>query len=268
MRFVLASLATLALLLPALPAPAQSTSPTLSRILKNKELRVGMSGAQPPLNVKDKQGNVIGIEADLAYLLAASMDVKLTIVTKPFPELLPALNKGEVDMVMSGVTITPERNLKNAFVGPYFISGKSILTTSAALAKATDPEAINEGTLTLAALRGSTSQRFVEAVAPDAKLETVDDYEQGIALVLDGKADALVADYPICVLSLLRHQGKGLATLVRPFTIEPIGIALPGDDPLAVNLVDNYLRALEGSGLLDALKARYLEDGSWLAELP
>ena len=268
MRLLLASLATLALLLPAPQAPAQSSSPTLSRILKSKELRVGMSGAQPPLNVKDKQGNVIGIEADLAFLLAASMNVKLEIVIKPFPELLPALNKGEVDMVMSGLTITPERNLKNAFVGPYFISGKSILTTSAALAKATDPEAINEGTLTLAALGGSTSQKFVEAAAPKAKLLAVQDYDEGIRLVLDGKADALVADYPICVLSLLRHPGKGLATLVTPFTIEPIGIALRGDDPLAVNLVENYLRALEGTGLLDAIKARYLEDGSWLAELP
>ncbi len=56
--------------------------------------------------------------------------------------------------------------------------------------------------------------------------------------------------------------------LTTPFTLEPLGIALPAEDPLFVNLVENYLSTLEGTGLLTQLKARWFSDGSWVAELP
>ena len=65
-----------------------------------------------------------------------------------------------------------------------------------------------------------------------------------------------------------RNPDAGLSTLATPFTIEPLGIALPADDPLFLNLVENYLNTLEGTGLLTAFKAKWFSDGSWLNELP
>jgi polar amino acid transport system substrate-binding protein len=243
-------------------------SPVLARIVKDGVIRVGMTANQPPLNAKSKSGEIIGLEADLAMLLASSMQVKLQIVEKPFSELLGAVESGAVDMVMSGMTITPERNLKVAFVGPYFVSGKSVLTKSKKLASIDEATAIDDPGVSVAALKGSTSQQFVELVLPKTKLVTTQDYDEGVKLVLEDKVDALVADYPICVLSVLRHPDQGLATLVTPLTIEPIGIALPANDALLVNLVQNYLAALRATGVLDALQARWFEDGSWLTQLP
>ena len=105
-----------------------SASPGLDRIQKRGELIVGTMGNMPPLNMTAKDGEIFGLEPDLAKLMARAMNVRVKFVTKPFPELLPALQAGEVDMVMSGMTITPKRNMKVAFVGPYFISGKAFLT--------------------------------------------------------------------------------------------------------------------------------------------
>ena len=102
-----------------------SISPVLDRIQQRGELVVGTAGSMPPLNMTTKDGRVIGIEPDLARYMASSMGVKLRIETMHFHELLPALEAGKVDMVLSGMTITGRRNLKAAFVGPYFISGKS-----------------------------------------------------------------------------------------------------------------------------------------------
>lgn len=272
LRPILGLLASLALVLgsgsASLAAGDATASPVLSRIVKSGELRVGMSGNQPPLNVKSRSGEIIGLEVDLAMLLADSMGVTVKLVTKPFSELLGALKAGEVDLVMSGMTITPERNLEAAFVGPYFVSGKSILTKSAKLAAIDEKSGIDDSSISLAALKASTSQRFVEVLVPKATLVTVEDYDEGVKLVLDDKVDALVADYPICVLSVLRHPDHGLATLASPLTIEPIGIALPANDALLVNLVQNYLAALQGTGALDALRARWFEDASWLDQLP
>jgi polar amino acid transport system substrate-binding protein len=250
------------------PAPAADSSPVLSRIVDKGELRVGMSGAQPPFSVKSKNGELIGYEVDLANALAGAMGVELKIVQKPFGQLLSALDAGEVDVVMSGMTITPERNLKAAFVGPYVLSGKSILTKDKTVAAIEEAGAIDKASVTLTALENSTSQRFVEKLMPKAKLVTTSDYDTAVNMVLEDKATALVADYPICALSVLRHGDKGLVTLTEPLTIEPIGIAIAPGDSLLLNMVENYLGTLQAAGLLDQLEAKWFEDGSWLIQVP
>jgi len=265
-RWLVAGLALL-LCLAGIPA-FSADSPVIARIVKTGELRVAMTGSQPPLNVKDKHGKLIGFEVDLARMLASSMGVKARFVVKPFAKLLPALNAGEVDVVMSGVTITPERNMKAAFVGPYFVTGKSILTTSKQLAKARRSKDINDADLTLAALEGSTSELFVKRVVPLSKLVTVPDYETGLDLVKRGKANALVADLQVCLFAVLRNPGAGLTTLAEPLTIEPIGVAAPPNDPLFVNLLTNLFNAMQGTGVLKDLQQKWFEDPSWLDQLP
>jgi len=250
------------------PAFAAENSPVLSRIVTSGELRVGMSGTQPPFSVKSKSGELIGYDVDLANLLAAAMDVELKIVEKPFAQLLPALEAGEVDAVMSGMTMTPARNLRVAFVGPFMVSGKSILTKSSTLASIQAAEDIDQSQIKLVALEGSTSERFVKKALPKTQFIPAKDYDQAVAAVLDGSADAMVADFPICALSMMRYPDAGFATLSEPLTIEPIGMALPAGDSLLLNMVENYFGALEGIGVLDRLEKKWFEDGSWLIQVP
>jgi polar amino acid transport system substrate-binding protein len=261
------ALAVVAVSTPA-PVSAESSSPVLSEIVKRGTLRVGMSGNQPPLNFKGKDGEMYGLEVDLARAFAAVMGLDLEIVQKPFGQLLPALESNQVDLVMSGVTITTERNLKAAFVGPYFVSGKSIITKSSTLAKADEPGDLDQSNVMLAALEGSTSQRFVEALLPKAKLTTTKDYDAAVKLLLDGKVDAVVADREIAALSALRNQDAGVVALSQPLTIEPIGIAARPGDALYLNLLQNTLGALELSDVLTALRIRWTEQGDWLTLLP
>jgi polar amino acid transport system substrate-binding protein len=227
-----------------------------------------MSGNQPPLNATSRAGEIFGLEADLARVLASSMGVEAELVPIPFPELLDALEAGKVDLVMSGMTITPERNQRFAFIGPYFISGKSILTKSKTLAEADEAADINTPEVRLAALAGSTSQRFVEVFAPKSTLVTTNDYDEAVRMVREDEVDAVVADYPICVLSAMRYPIDGLVTLVSPLTVEPIGVAMPANDPLFMNLVENFLNAVRATGTLERLRARWFEDGSWVRQLP
>ena len=240
----------------------------LAKILDRGELRVGMSGSQPPLNMSDTRGQIIGLEVDIMKTLADSMGLELKYVTMPFAELLPALEQGSVDLVISGMTITPERNARVAFAGPYFISGKSVLTKSETIARVTETTTLDDPNRTYAALAGSTSEEFVREVLPKAKLVLTEDYDTAVAMVINDEVEAMVADFPICKISVLRNPDAGLSTLATPFTIEPLGIALPADDPLFLNLVENYLNTLEGTGLLTAFKAKWFSDGSWLNELP
>ena len=241
---------------------------TLAKIVKNNQIKIGMSGNQPPFSAQAKVGGVIGYEVDLAEMLAVAMGVELEIVQIPFPDLLQALEDGKVDAVMSGMTITIERNLRVAFVGPYVLSGKSILTKSTSvLATATNSQAINEATIKLVTLKGSTSQRFVENNIPDAQLTLINDYDEGVEMVSNDEADAMVADFSICAVSVLRYPERNLTTLNQPLTIEPIGIALPPDDPQLVNLVQNYLNSLQLAGMLERLQKKWFDNGTWLIQL-
>jgi polar amino acid transport system substrate-binding protein len=162
-------------------APAR-TSPVMDRIIQSGELVVGTAGSMPPLNMTTRDGQVVGIEPDIARTIAGAMGVKLRIETMPFAELLPALEAGNVDMVLSNMTITPKRNLSAAFVGPYYVSGKAFLTKLETIALAREAADVNSPDTTLAVLKGSTSQYFAEEVIPDAKLIATDDYDGAVRI--------------------------------------------------------------------------------------
>jgi polar amino acid transport system substrate-binding protein len=246
------------------PPPAAG----LESIRATGVLRVGMTGKQPPFNVRTRSGAIIGLDADLANALADTIGVRAEFVELDFNQLISALEEGQVDMVISELTMTPGRNSRVAFAGPYFISGKAILTKSATLARANEAEDINRPGITLTALSGSTSEDFVRELVPSARLIATTDHQQAAQLVIDDEADAMVADLPTCVVTELRNPDAGLSTLASPLSYEPLGIALPADDPLLLNLVQNYMYLLEGTGLMDQLRAKWFSDPSWLSELP
>lgn len=257
-----------ALLVVALIISNATAQKTLKKIVNNGELRVGLTADQPPFSMKNKAGKIIGYEVDMAELLAQSMGVKLKLVELPFNGLIEALDGGKVDMIMSGMTITPERNLKVAFVGPYMVSGKSILTKSSLLARTESTHELNEGSrISIAVLEGSTSQSFVEDYLENVDVTKVKNYDEAINLVRTDIVNALVADFPFCVISAMQYENEGMVTLDQPLTIEPIGAALPKNDPLFLNLVQNYMSSLELAGVFDLLSAKWLEDGMWMLEV-
>ena len=247
--------------------PAQPVT-TLDRIAQSGQLVVGTAGSMPPMNMTTKGGDVIGLEPDMANQMAAAMGVRAVFKTMPFAELLPALEAGKVDMVLSSMTITGKRNMKVAFVGPYFISGKTFLTTEKWATAAKEPEEVNSPSTKLTALRGSTSQEFVEKVFPKATLLLAKDYGESVAMVLQGKADAMIADYPICLLSVIRNPDYNLISVVPPFTYEPIGIAIQKNDTLLANWLENFLGTMAGSGDLKELQEKWFKGGDWINKLP
>ena len=244
-----------------------SASPVLDRIQKRGELIVGTMGNMPPLNMTSKDGEIFGLEPDLARLMAKAMNVKARFVVKPFSELLPALQNGEVDMILSGMTITPARNLKVAFVGPYFLSGKAFLTKIKTIAMAKKAVDVNSPNTKIVALKGSTSQAFVEEVLDKTTLFTTATYDEAVDMLLQDKVQAMIADYPICVVSVFRYPDAGLLSVVTTLTYEPIGIAIPANDPLMMNWTRNTLNNIEGAGILDELKLKWFARGSWLDKL-
>jgi polar amino acid transport system substrate-binding protein len=248
-------------------AASVHAGPVLDRILKEKMLRVGTSGTQPPMTAVTKTGERIGMDIDIARTMAAAMGVEVEFVPLPFGKLLPALESGSVDMVISGMTITPARNRSFAFVGPYLLSGKGILAKSARYLELQEAAGLNTSDVTISVLKGSTSQQFAEKLIPKAKLVPVDSYEEAIEMIKNDVADVLIADYPFCALTAYRNRASGMISGEHPLTYEPIGIAMP-EDALLINWTQNFLSLLQGTGQLKALQQKWLTGGAWVDQLP
>jgi polar amino acid transport system substrate-binding protein len=246
------------------PATKPSSSPVMDRVISRGELRVGASGDMPPMNMLTKEDKLMGLDIDIAKMIAEAMGVRLNVQRIAFADLLPALESGSIDMIISNMTMTPDRNLKVAFVGPYFTSGKAFLTKRSSIAQAKGMPDVNSPQFTFVALKESTSEAVIRKGAPQAKLVTAGSQGEAIQLVVDGKADAMIADYPICVVAVYRNPAAGLVSVVTPITYEPIGIAVPKGDPHLLNWLGNFLHGLEKAGYMNDLRQQWFAQPTWL----
>jgi polar amino acid transport system substrate-binding protein len=249
-----------------LSAGVASAGPLLDDMLKRGELVIGITGDQPPLNVMSKEGEVIGFDADLAKAIARSMNLKARFSRMPFSELLPALQAGKVDMIVSGMTMTMERNTKVAFIGPYYVSGKGILLKRKSV-EMLKTEGLNSEKFRVATLKGSTSQAIIEKAAPKAALNLADSYDKAIDLLLQDKADAVIADFPFCAYMADRLSDKDLVVAETKLSFEPLGFAVR-EDPLLLNGLENFLRILVMSGEMKELQDRWFNSRSWFKQVP
>lgn len=246
----------------------RAASPVLDRVVEQGVLRVGMSVDQPPFSMRNRSKDIVGFDVDLAHALARAMQVEIEIVELPFGELLDAVPKGKIDVAISGITINPERTRKVSFVGPYTLSGKTILTTARIKGVVKTGADFNDPEIRIVALKNSTSESFVQRQLPKASFHSIPNYNEGIEQLLTGEIDAMVADIPVLQLAMLRYPDAELGIVEPQLSVEPLGIAIRKDDPQFENLLRNYLHAFEQAGLLPRLRKKWFEDNSWIATLP
>jgi polar amino acid transport system substrate-binding protein len=239
---------------------AADGAPVLNRIQKSGKLVLGTSGNMPLMSEKTMTGDVIGYDIDLATALASSMGVKLETKIIPFDQLIPSLESGKVDIVLSNMTMTVNRNMRVAFAGPYFVSGKCLITKEQDMAEADKAEDLKESDVTMAVIKNTTSENFVKELLPEMKRITVDNVDEGTDKVSKGEAKAMLTDFPICLSVMKRYPDSGFQSVVSLLTYEPIGIALPANDPLFANLAENFLIRAESIGVMDALALKWFGD--------
>ncbi len=237
------------------------------RIQKTGILKVGTTGHYPPFTVKDKKGHFMGFDIDLAKILADQLGAKLEIKQMPLEQLFTALEKGTIDIALAGITITPKRNLRVMFLGPYYVTGQSILGKKEIVTQIKAPEDMNRPDFTLVVAQNTTGEQIAKALVPKANIVQAKNMEEALKMVLSGRAQALFADEPFCVVAAFRNQDKDLA-VSEPFTFEPLGVALPETDLLWMNWLDNVLMKLNAIGELKRLKQYWFHSPDWMERLP
>jgi ABC-type amino acid transport substrate-binding protein len=247
---------------------ANAVNSTFDRIKKNGVLLVGMSGEQPPFNFVSNLDTIIGYDVEITTALANSLGVKVRIELMPFPELMNALKEEKIDIIVSGFAFTEDRSKKITFVGPYALSGKSLLITKKRLQEIKESTGFNHQKVRLMALENSTSKTLAQNRLGKAKLVTVKHYEQALLALHSNQVDALVADLVICELAVIRDTTQRLTTLQNPLAVEEIGLAINKGEPLLESHLSAQLLTLSKSNDLKKLHDKWFNSPGWLALLP
>ncbi len=240
---------------------------TIEKILKRGELRVGFESGYVPFEMTNKKGKFIGFDMDYARKLAKVMGVKFVPINTAWDGIIPALMTDKFDIIMGGMTITQERNLKINFVNPYIVVGQTILLNKKLKDKVKSYKDLNDPKYILTSRLGTTGEQAIKKYIPKATYKSFESEAEAGLEVINGKADALVYDLPFCGF-LYGSQGKGKTVFLDdPFTYEPLAWAINKGDPDFLNFLNNFLRQTRGDGFYDRLYTKWITGTKWEKEL-
>ena len=235
---------------------------TIEQVMKRGTLRVGMS-TFVPWAMKDKTGKLIGFEIDVARQLAADMGVKIEFVPTKWAGIIPALLTGKFDVIIGGMSVRPDRNLKVNFSLPYDYAGQSIVANKKMAAGFSRLKDFNRPDVTIAARLGSTAADAANKFMPAAQKKFFDDEAQVIQEVVNGRAHAAVASAPLPAFQAIKYPDQLFLPITGTFTKEPIGFAVRKGDFDTLNYFNNWIRVTEAKGWLAERKQYWFETKDW-----
>ena len=235
---------------------------TLEQVLKRGVLRVGMS-TFVPWAMKDKTGNLIGYEIDVAKRLAEDMGVKVEFIPTKWSGIIPALLTGKFDIIIGGMGIRPERNIKVNFSIPYEYTGMSIVAHKERAAGFASLDDFNDPKVSIAARIGTTAAAAAKKYCPQAQLRLFDDESQAVQELLNGRVHALIASAPLPAFQAIKYPEKLFLPLEGEFTREPIGFAIVKGDVDTLNYLNSWITVVDSEGWLAERKHYWFETKDW-----
>ncbi len=216
-------------------------------------LVVGMSADYEPL-VFLKEGKLAGIEPDNAAEVASSLGMKLRLVELPFAQLLPALEAGKVDVLMSGLSITEQRKTKVDFVKPFMDIGQMAIIRSSDIARFGYPRAIYGPGVKVGVEPQTTGAKFVSESMPEAIVLDYVRPEEAFAALRARKIDVYIHDAPTSWGLANSGADDDLFSLYRLLTREQLAWAVAKNNKGLLNKLEKARDELEQSGKLTAIQ--------------
>lgn len=267
----LLSLITIAVLLVSACASATTSGtastdpfPNIRRIQEAKVLKVGTGAGYYPFEMINKQGETVGFDMDIARGMADALGVELEIVDfKDFDAILPALGSGQIDLIIAGMTITPQRALVVNWSQPYFSSGQAVLINNKHKGVITDAMQLNDAKYTIVTESGTTGDVAAQKLLTNATVRPMKGGNEATLDVCNGTSDAFVYDQPLIAIQAMQYPDC-VYPLLEPFTAENFGIAVRAGQPDLLQWVNTYLDSYLGSDAYNDSFKYWFEDSAWL----
>lgn len=217
-------------------------------------LNVGSTADFAPFEFQDESGKeYVGFDMDLIRAIGKEMGYEVQIQNISFDGLVPALEAGNVDAVISGMSITPDRKAKVAFSKPYYQSGLTIVVRD-------DNEAIHgfqdlpgRSIAVQIGTTGASEARKIQGAAVKDFNSSADTFMELRA----GNADAVINDRPVNDYYIAQSGAKDAKVLSEILSAEEYGIAVKKDNAALVKKIDEALEKLKASGEYDKIYEKW-----------
>ncbi len=220
-------------------------------------LVVGMDLSYPPFEMIDAPGRPAGVSVDLAESLAAHLGRPLRIENIPFVGLIPSLQSGKIDLILSSMTATPVRRESIAFSDPYLTIGLALLVGKDAPVHG--PGDLDTSGVTVAVRQGTTGQAWAHEHLKNAKILVLDKENAAVLEVVQGKADAFLYDQMSVWKNAMQHPETTRAVL-KPVQREHWAVGLRRDDHALREAVNGFLSEFRRRGGFEELGNKWLGD--------
>ena len=238
----------------------------LDGIAESGELRACFDAGYMPFEMKAKNNRYIGFDVDLGKVMAKQMGVKYIPVNTAWDGIIPALITGKCDVIMAGMTVNAQRNMKVNFADPYIVVGQSIILNPKLKDEIKSYKDLNNPKYTVASKLGTTGEVVVKRMLKKAKYNAFETETDAALEVINGKADAMIYDMPFVSIYVAQNSDK-VAAILEPFTYEPLGWAVKQGDPDMINFLNNFLRQIKGDGTYDRIYNKWFKSDAWLKQI-
>lgn len=246
--------------------PAPSESPTLQQIKQRGELRVGFDLGYMPFEMRNKTGEIVGFDVDLARVLARKLGVKVTLVNIAWDGIIPALLTDKFDLLMGGMTITPERAERVDFCDPYMEVGQTALIRRTLADRIKAYSDLNNPRFRLVTKLGTTGDIAARKLLSRANIRSFEAESDAAMEVRNGRADGFIYDSTFNLVFAAQNKDS-VVNLMPPFTKEPLGWAIRKNDPVFLAWLNTALGEMKSDGTYQALYRKWFESDAWLANV-
>ncbi len=240
-------------------------SSIIDKVMRKGKLRVGLA-TFVPWAMQDKKGEWVGFEIDVAKQLAEDMDVKIEFVPTKWEGLIPSLLTGKFDLIIAGMTGTPQRALKINFTNPYDYSGMNVVVHKNFAAGVTDYMDLDKKGNTIISRVGTTGAALAKATFKNATVRLFPDEGPMVQELLNGKAAAVLGSAPQPA-QLAAKYPETLMFLDKNLVQQPICIGVPKGDPDTLAYLNNWITTVRNNGFIQKKVDYWWKSLEWEALL-
>lgn len=223
-----------------------------------KVLKVGMELKYPPFETIDENGDPDGVSVMMAQALGEYLDREVEIIDTAYPSLIPALESGKIDIIISSMTINEERMKIVDFSDPYTTSQLMMLVYKDS--KVQSPDDLDDPDVIIAAKTGTIGALWAAANAPNAKVKNIDEEASAVLEVAQGKADVYIYD-PLSIVKHHETYPETTRAILEPLpNTQGWGIAMrKGEDQLKED-INAFIKSAKTDGTFEEIREKYLKD--------
>ncbi|HHC9562874.1 TPA: ABC transporter permease subunit [Staphylococcus aureus] len=225
---------------------------TWENIKERGELRVGLSADYAPMEFEhtvNGKTEYAGVDIDLAKKIAKDNNLKLKIVNMSFDSLLGALKTGKIDIIISGMTSTPERKKQVDFSDSYMMTKNIMLVKKDKVNEYKDIKDFNNKKV--GAQKGTEQEKIAQTEIENASITSLSRLPDVILALKSGKVEGAVVEKPVAEAYLKQNPKLGISNVKFNEEEKDTVIAVPKDSPKLLSQINKTIKEVKDKGLID-----------------